>query len=194
GLDDPADVAGVLLPQRVHDLGADLVQLTPELLDLLRAQVRDRARVHRHRGVDDLGGTTGDAGIGGAGGRGALEGRSHAVSWVWIVQVPATAEMQVCTFTGGSSGVVVVRSPLRRSRTAPSVIGRTQPKQMPIRQPLGIRTPASSAASRIVVPPSSSRSFVSEPTRREAVPPSPASITVGRKRSMWSISVRPAAS
>ena len=56
----------------------------------------------------------------------------------------------------GLAGDAVVSSPLRRSRTAPSRSGSTQPKQMPIRQPLGIRTPASSAASRIGVAPSAS--------------------------------------
>ena len=57
-----------------------------------------------------------------------------------------------------SPGMAVVMAPLRRSRTEPSFSGRTQPMQMPMRQPLGIRTPASSAASRIGVAPSGSTS------------------------------------
>ena len=41
-------------------------------------------------------------------------------------------------------------SPVRKSLTEPSSSGRTQPKEMPIRQPDGISTPASSpAANRI---------------------------------------------
>ena len=47
-------------------------------------------------------------------------------------------------------------SPLRRSRTAPWRSGTTQPKQMPIRQPEGIRTPAASPASSSGVAPSDS--------------------------------------
>ena len=60
--------------------------------------------------------------------------------------MPAAAEMQVCTRTLSPSTAVVIE-PSRRSRTAPSVIGSTQLKQMPIRQPDGISTPAASPAS-----------------------------------------------
>ena len=49
-------------------------------------------------------------------------------------QAPAAAETQVWMRTP-SPGAAVVTSPLRRSRTAPSRSGTTQPKQMPIRQP-----------------------------------------------------------
>ena len=69
------------------------------------------------------------------------------------------------------------------------VIGSTQPMQMPMRHPLGIRTPAASAASRIGVAPSSS-SVV--PLAKATVPPSPGSTRAVRNCSVTSS--RPAAS
>ena len=71
-------------------------------------------------------------------------------------QVPAAADTQVWMRTP-SPGAAVVMSPLRRSRTAPCRSGATQPKQMPIRQPDGIRTPAASPASSSVWSPGASR-------------------------------------
>ena len=51
-----------------------------------------------------------------------------------------------------------------------------------MRQPLGISTPASSAASRIGVAPSASS--VVPDVAKETVPPSPVTSTVGRNRSV----------
>ena len=68
---------------------------------------------------------------------------------------PAAALMQVWIFTP-SPGTAVVSAPLRRSRTAPDSSGTTQPKQMPIRQPEGMSTPAASPASSSGVAPSAS--------------------------------------
>ena len=53
-----------------------------------------------------------------------------------ISQDPATALTQVWTWRGSSDSWTVT-SPVRRSRIAPARIGRTQPKQMPIPQPIG---------------------------------------------------------
>ena len=64
-------------------------------------------------------------------------------------QVPAAADTQVWIWTP-SPGAAMVMSPLRRSRTAPWRSGATQPKQMPIRHPDGISTPAASPASSSV--------------------------------------------
>ena len=83
---------------------------------------------------------------------------------------PAAADTQVWMMTG-SSGSAVVRSPVRRSRTPPSVRGTTQPKQMPIRQPDGISTPASSPASSRVV--DASASMVMPEQVKVTSPPSP---------------------
>ena len=73
--------------------------------------------------------------------------------------VPAAADTQVWMRTP-SPGAAVVMSPLRRSRTAPCRSGATQPKQMPIRHPDGIRTPAASPASSSVWSPGVSRTVV----------------------------------
>ena len=108
-------------------------------------------------------------------------------------QAPAAALMQVWILTPSgpvSPGTATVSAPLRRSRTAPDFIGMTQPMQMPIRQPLGMRTPAPSAASRIGVEPSAS---TSRPSAKVTVPPlcpSPsATRRAGRNRSV--VSERP---
>ena len=134
-----ADVLGVALAAAGDDLRADRVELAAEVLDVLRAQVRG--------GVVGL----------------LLHGGHGGSSQSSISQGPAAADTQVWTSTGRAgplSGEAVVRSPLRRSRTAPSRSGATQPKQMPMRQPEGISTPASSPASSSDVAPSASTSIV----------------------------------
>ena len=145
-------------PRRVEDLLADRVELDADLLDVL----------------------------GGSGGRSGLVGASSG-STVMSSGVVLSSVVDVAGAGGGarcrsgwrppSPGAAVVISPLRRSRTAPSRSGSTQPKQMPIRHPLGIRTPASSAASRIGVAPSASTA-VPLPVK-VTVPPSPAATRGG---------------
>ena len=68
-------------------------------------------------------------------------------------QGPAAADTQVWMRTPGSASVI---SPVRRSRTAPALSGVMQPKQMPIRHPDGMSTPASSPTSSNGVAPSES--------------------------------------
>ena len=104
------------------------------------------------------------------------------------VQSPTAAVTQVCTCSLGCP----YSSPLRRSRTVPETRVTVQVWQMPMRQPYGIPTPASSPASRIVVAPSTSTSLPE--LRKVSVPPSPPSPPSSREnRSTCSWSSRPAA-
>ncbi len=83
-----------------------------------------------------------------------------------------------------SPGSATVSCPSRRSRTAPSRSGSTQLKQMPIRQPDGISTPAASPESSNGSEPSVSTTV---PDRLNVtVPPPPPVSSTGRKRSVRS--------
>ena len=118
--------AASALPRESMTRLADRVELDADLLDVLRGEVGDRVvglLLHDGHGCPLVSDQCGQWSM------------SHA---------PAAAEMQVW-MGRRRPGAAVVISPLRRSRTAPSRRGRTQPKQMPIRHPDGISTPAASA-------------------------------------------------
>ena len=177
GVDDAPDVRRVAGAAAVEDVLADGVELDADLLDVGLGEVRDRVGLAEDgllldRGHVDLL-------------RGVVEVRRQWSMW----HGPAAALMQVCTLMSPvSPGTAVVIAPLRRSRTLPSRSGMTQPMQMPIRQPLGISIPASSAASRMGVAPS--RSSV-VPELKVTVPPSPGSTRAVRNCSV--VRLRPAA-
>src|SRR5690606_12961885 len=123
----------VALAAVVQHAGPDAVELPSDLLDVGLGEVGDRVvgllGDRRHRGL--------------------LQWSIGVDQWSrW--QAPAAELMQVWILMPPGSvspGTAVVTAPSRRSRTEPSLSGRTQPMQMPIRHPLGISTPASSAAS-----------------------------------------------
>ena len=94
-------------------------------------------------------------------------------------QGPAAADTQVWMRTPGSASVI---SPVRRSRTAPALSGVTHPKQMPMRHPEGMSTPASSPTSSNGVAPSAST--VLPVALNVTSPPSPVTTMPGRKRSV----------
>ena len=197
---------GALIAAAV-EAGAILGRVPPEGRTGLRGYARDIGLAFQI--ADDLLDVEGDVEVvGKATGKDADAGKATFVSLLGVdrartqarvlvdqwasVHGPAAALMHVWMGTPPgpvSPGTAVVSAPLRRSRTAPSLSGITQPMQMPIRHPLGMRTPALSATSRIGEAPSAS---TSRPSAKVSVPPSPATTVRGRNRSTWS--VRPRAS
>ena len=144
-VDDLADVRRVGLAAGVEDVLADGVELVADLLDVLGGEVGDRVV-------------------------GLLLDGSHGLPWFAVECGLGSRRWSVVDVAGAGGGVDAGLDRARRrlpgrgggelavAQVAHGALAQRQhaAQQMPIRQPLGIRTPASSAASRIGVAPSAS--------------------------------------